>query len=109
MRMLQQIWNDIRQGENVDLYLTVLVALALVGMNIAGWAPDSWLAPITLAVLALLAVSSLGNRHRLERVLQAESTENLFLEEYPPDLRGDIRRAEELWLVGVSLTSTVTV
>jgi len=84
MRALQQIWEDVRQGENIDLYLTIVVALVLAAANILGWAPSTWLAPITLAVLALLAVSNLKNRHMLESILQEKSAESLFLMEYPP-------------------------
>ena len=108
MRALQQIWEDVRQGENIDLYLTVVVALVLAAANILGWAPSTWLAPITLAVLALLAVSNLKNRHMLESILQEKSAESLFLMEYPPILLDDIRAAKELYIMGVNLTRTVT-
>lgn len=29
MKLLKTIWNDLRQGENIDSYLTVLIALSV--------------------------------------------------------------------------------
>ena len=58
MKSFRQIWDDIRQGENIDLYLTILAAILFVILNLAGLAPDTFLAPLTLSVLALLAVTT---------------------------------------------------
>ena len=107
MKVLQQIWDDVRQGENIDLYLTVLVAVTLTMLNILGVAPSTWLMPITLAVLSMLAISSLGNRHRLERILENETAESLFGEEYPATLKEDLSNASELWLIGQNLARTI--
>lgn len=109
MRVLRRIWDDIRSGENIDLYITVIVALGLAVLNIIGVAPQAYLAPITLAVLGLLAITSLGNRYRIEELLQkqAQSTESFYSEEFPPSYRNDFETAEELWLIGVSLRRTV--
>lgn len=64
-----QIWQDIRQGENIDLYLTVFFAITIAGLNVLGVADDSWLAPLTLAALGILAAATLSNRHRIENFL----------------------------------------
>lgn len=68
--ILKRVWKDISQGENIDLYVTVIVAIVLVILNIAGVAPPSWLGSITLGVLALLAITSLGNRYRLDQAVE---------------------------------------
>ena len=70
MKMLQRIWEDIRQGENIDLYVTATIAIVLTALNIVGLAPQSWIAPISLAVLGLLAIATLGNRYKMEQVIQ---------------------------------------
>lgn len=108
MRVLQRLWKDIRRGENIDLYVTVTVAIALAVLNVIGIAPQPWVASLILAVLALLAITTLGNRYRLETVLQSmsQTTRKLFLGSYPTDLENDVERAKELWIVGVSLYTT---
>lgn len=109
MRVLRRIWHDIKSGENIDLYITVTVALSLAVLNLVGVAPQTYLAPITLAVLGLLAITSLGNRYRIEELLQkqSQSTESFYSEEFPSSYRTDFETAEELWLIGVSLRRTV--
>lgn len=110
MKTLRRIWDDLRKGENVDLYLTIVAAVALVVLNLAGVAPATLMAPLTLAVLALLAVTSLGNRYRMDELLaqREQSLDDFFQEHIPPSYQTDLEAAEEVWLVGVSLHRTVT-
>jgi hypothetical protein len=105
---MRRIWDDIRSGENIDLYITVIVAIGLAILNVIGVAPQTYLAPITLAVLGLLAITSLGNRYRIEELLQkqVQSTDTFYVEEYPSSYKNDFETAEELWLIGVSLRRT---
>jgi hypothetical protein len=109
MKTLRQIWDDIRKGENIDLYLTIIAAVGFVILNIAGVTSQAFLAPLTLAVLALLAITNLGNRHRMEELLdtKARTLDDFFLEDYPPSYKDDFDNAQEVWLVGVSLNRTV--
>lgn len=110
MEMLQRIWEDIRRGENIDLYVTVTVAIALAALNIAGIAPQAWIAPLNLAVLALLAVATLGNRHRFEGILKqmTRNTGSVLLRNFPADTcYRNVKESKELWLVGISLSSTL--
>lgn len=111
MQALRRIWDDLRSGENIDLYITVIVAVGLAILNLVGVAPQTYLAPITLAVLGLLAITSLGNRYRIEELLQrqTQSIDSFYMEEYPSSFKDDFEAAEELWLVGVSLRRTVQV
>jgi hypothetical protein len=111
MRILKRIWDDTRSGENIDLYITVVVAVILAILNLIGVASQAYVAPITLAVLALLAITSLGNRYRIEELLQrqAQSIDSFYMEEYPPGLKNDFETAEELWLIGVSLNRTIKI
>jgi len=109
MNLFYRIWNDIRRGENIDLYLTIILALSLVALNLIGFASEKLIAPITLAVLGLLAITLLGNRHRLDELLQGDNKAkaSFFLEEFPVTLTTDLDAASELWLVGVSLVRTI--
>ncbi|MBL7184317.1 MAG: hypothetical protein ISS50_07705 [Anaerolineae bacterium] len=109
MQFLKRIWSDVKRGESIDLYVTVVIALGLVMLNLLGVAPQTWIAPITLSVLGLLAISVLGNRHRVEELMQSlsQSASSVFLEEFPPDLETEFESAKELWLVGVTLRGTM--
>jgi hypothetical protein len=109
MHKLRHIWQDIRRGENIDLYVTVLIAIGLAGLNLLGLAPQAWLAPLTLAVLGLLAVATLGNRYRLEESLNTlnQTHSGLFQEKLPAALEADMEKSREMWLVGVTLNRTL--
>lgn len=107
MKLLQIIWDDLRQGENIDLYLTVVAALTISVLNLAGVAPANLLPAITLAVLALLAITNLVNRHKLDDAIHNRSSVQFFIENYPARVSDDIYNAKELWLVGSTLARTL--
>ncbi len=106
-RALEKIWTDVRKGENIDLYITIIIGIVLAVANLFGVAPDKWLSPIILAVLALLAISNLGNRSKLEQLLEQKKIENLFMENYPSNITDEMRNANELWMIGVNLHRTL--
>jgi hypothetical protein len=63
---------------------------------------------IILAVLGLIAISTLGNRYRLEELSHKLTQSNeLFLDEFPARLKDDFEAGKEVWLVGVTLARTV--
>ena len=110
MKLLQRIWDDIRRGENIDLYLTVVTAIGLAVLNIFGLAPQTLIAPITLAVLGLIAISNLGTRHYLEEQLQkltTSSTSVLRGRSELPSFQERGRAASEIVVVGISLITAV--
>jgi hypothetical protein len=107
MKFLKIVWNDLRQGENIDLYLTIVAALGISILNLTGLASEQWIPTITLAVLALLAVTNLVNRHKLDEVILQQQTAEHFIEKYPASVSNDIKSAKELWLVGYVLSRTL--
>jgi hypothetical protein len=105
MKLLHRIWQDFRRGENIDLYLTAMVSIVLVVLNIVSIVPPSWTAPLNLSVLALLSIAILGNRYRIETILEKITARNeLLLTEFPEDLARDIDRSKELTILGVGLS-----
>jgi len=106
MKVLKTIWRDIRQGENIDSYVAIIAALSLSILSISGFANQGLLASVTLAVLALLAITNLGNRHRLDAVLNSNS-DDILMQKNPETLQADLERAKELWLFGYNLTRTI--
>jgi hypothetical protein len=57
-RYLREAWNDISNGENLDLYIIIPTALVIGILNFA----SSTLSAITLGILAMMAHSLLSNR-----------------------------------------------
>lgn len=111
MRIFQRIWEELRQGENLDVYLTVIIAIILSFITLTGLGTPKpeVVTAILLAVLALLAISNLKTRYVTEQVLEklSLSAKTMFLEEFPASLQDDLAAASELWLVGVSLSRTL--
>ncbi len=103
MELLRRIISDVRQGENIDLYVTVFAAVVVSAISLVGYVPQDVLGPLSLAVLALLAFATLGNRHRLENLLKQRSGLPVFLGKFSDDLAADLEKTRQLWLVGVSL------
>jgi len=108
-RKLQRIWEDLQQGENVDLYVAVSTAVVVVLLDVLEIAPQSWLAPINLAVLAVLAAAMLGNRYRLEKIVQRmdRTTTQFFQRNFPENLEDDLRKCDDLWFVGITLSTRI--
>jgi hypothetical protein len=104
VRALKRIFDDIKQGENLDLYLTIAVALIVAGLNLLSITPPDLLNSLMLAIFAIIASSLVGNRHRLENIQKqlGETNKEEILKDYPDDeLMRDIERANELWIIGV--------
>jgi hypothetical protein len=62
-------------------------------------------------VLALIAVSLLGNRHRLDRIQNelSQSPHSVFLDKYPESFKSDLIKAKDLWVVGANLATTTNI
>ena len=104
---IMRVWTDIKQGENIDLYLTLTVAIVLAGLNLFGIG-QSMMGSITLAVLALLAFSSLVNRRKLEETVdKLGRDQSILLDRFPINREEYMKSAKELWLVGLTLNKTI--
>jgi len=107
MKFIERVWEDVQQGENIDLYLTVIVAIVLTLLNVFGIAPQSAIAPMTLTVLSLLAITSLVNRRKVEEMLKViKAREQIFLTEFPADFLNYVEKSNELWIFGINLGTT---
>ncbi|MEW5871780.1 MAG: hypothetical protein AB1894_21105 [Chloroflexota bacterium] len=109
MKALRRFWEDIRKGENIDLYIAVFASILLAILAISGLAVQSWIAPLNIAVLALLAYSMLGSRHRMDELFQGlrEEAQSIFRKKWPEDdLDLALREAKNAFLIGVSLRRT---
>lgn len=104
-KILLRVWIDVKNGENIDLYLTVFVSFGLVLLGILGLSVGDLIAPITLTVLGLLAISLLQLRLLVLKSIekQNQSKNELFLDEFPNSILSEIESAREIWLLGVNM------
>ncbi|MEN3611366.1 hypothetical protein AAH979_17625 [Plantactinospora sp. ZYX-F-223] len=114
---VRRLRHDLRQGRNLDLYLIVAVALGVTLAGVLGAADSQVLAAATLGVLAVMAISGLVSRHAVDEVRVAlhqiaaneagEVAADRFLSLRRAGLDAEITGANEIALVGVTLTRTV--
>jgi len=110
-KILRQIWEDISQGENLDLYVLVFVAISLTILGVIGQAPQS-METFTIAILAILAISLLGNRHRLDRILEERTNrDDFFVGDLSATQNMEIGTkmsdASDLLIIGTTLSTTI--
>ena len=79
---IKLVFSDIREGKNIDVYLTVLVCLVLVALGIVGIVNFRILAAGILATLSILAMSTLSVRRatrEIKKVLDKEVVPKKFI------------------------------
>ena len=106
MTVLRRIRDDVLEGKNVDLYLTILLSIVVSLLSFFNLVSASRVAGLIPAVLAILAVSALGTRVAVEDALRS-SDRQVFQRDFPPDLVDRRRDSMDTYLVGVSLTRTI--
>jgi hypothetical protein len=116
MKLLQNAWHDIKSGQNIDAYITILVAIVIAIFGITGSAKVEIVLSAILAVLALVAASLLVSRQESKKLQNAVSRiENLdhladkFLgNEYDrTDLKRLIRTSRKVFFWGINFTRTI--
>jgi hypothetical protein len=103
----RRIAADLRRGENIDVYVTIVVALVIAVLNLIGLVPSSNLTSLVLAVLGLLAIGGLATRSRLDQLRDAIVQSGPMRTEFPDSFAADLAKSGELWLVGVSRRSFI--
>lgn len=107
--MLTRVWDDIRRGENIDLYLAVAAAITTGVMALFGWGTPVQVAALALTVLALLAFSMLQSRNKFEQSiteLRSELSPPHFFTSQMPNMKERLREAHTISINGISLVST---
>ncbi|NEB04895.1 hypothetical protein G3I78_38505 [Streptomyces sp. SID13726] len=105
---------DLSRGENLEIYSTALLSLALAVLGALDLVGDKTLAAATLATLALLAGSLLGSRRQLTDLSEqvrsraaGEVSAADFLAHDKPELLQQVRGAQDIRIVGVTLGRTL--
>lgn len=110
MNLLKRIWDDIRRGENIDLYVAAPLAVIIAIFGILGVTSPQLISSITLVILGLLATSLLTSRHAVKELSQklTQTSETFFFKEFSEsNFEADFENATDLWLVGVSMTTII--
>jgi hypothetical protein len=103
---LRKLIEDIRRRRNLDVYLTVIVALVVSVLSFFDVVPADKVSALVLAVLAILALTVLATREAVENPRLARGDPEL-LDDFPPDLRSRRESSHSLYLIGVSLSRTL--
>ncbi|NJN91443.1 MAG: hypothetical protein HC878_14465 [Leptolyngbyaceae cyanobacterium SL_5_14] len=110
MKLIRQVWEDIRRGENIDLYVAVPLAIVIAVLGILGITSSQLISSITLVILGLLATSLLTSRYAVKELSQklTQTADTTFFKEWTEsNFESDFESAADLWLVGVSLTTMI--
>jgi hypothetical protein len=122
---LRLIFDDIRHGKNIDIYLTIMLAIGVAVLGVAGVADYEIISAATLGTLGLIAAAILTGRRTtaeledaasqldagiktLEREIRGKRrVSDIFSQGYP-DLSNEFRTARAISILGYSLSSTIT-
>lgn len=121
LKLFDKVFQDIREGQNLEVYLTLVVALVLLLLDIFGVVSTEAVAAGTLATLALLAYSTLTNREQMRRLVDTSMTtqalvqQTLSHEQKADDfywkekrsLEHDLATATFIGIIGVTLSRTL--
>ena len=87
-RILKRVWSDIKSGENLDLYVTIIVAIYIVVAGLLDMVSQTTLLSVLLAVFTVLVVDSLKRRSDFQVVQKAEQDVLSSLEEMNARIHG---------------------
>jgi hypothetical protein len=116
MRVFQTVWHDVRTGNNLDVYITFVLAVLVAVLGIFGVADSTVVSSAVLATLALLSVNILASRwtdRELENAISnlkrsTDSVSDMFETEYDRyELRHLVRSAKQVFFWGFSFTTTI--
>ena len=107
--ILERISEDIRNGDNIENYIIIALALIIFVLDIFNMASPDLISEITLAVLALIAFGRITDGRKIEEINDKISLigQSRLLKEYPDSLVRDMETTSELWIVGISLSRTI--
>ncbi len=76
----KQILQDLRRGENIDLFMAITLALLITALSVLGIAStfiSQVLPSLTLAMLGLVALGLLITRYKINELHEKGDTDNL--------------------------------
>jgi len=105
-----RVFNNIKQGENIDLIIIAILGIIISILNTLGYAPPNLVSSITLATLGLLAVGLLVSRYKLDDIYKSERTKDTvqFSDCEISTLNNLLEKSDEIWMVGLLLRNTTS-
>lgn len=109
IRFIEKIVEDLRFGKNIENYIIIVMVFIIIVLDTFNLGNDSWIANVTLAILALIALGRITDANRLDKIDKKISQVNQakFLQEFPEELVDDMRYTTDLWIVGITLSRTI--
>jgi hypothetical protein len=101
---------DLKKGQNVDLIVILFMGILISILNIIGIINENLLSSVTLATLALIAVSLLVSRYKLDDIC-VNRNENNTVELNAGKIQtldSYLQKSDEIWMVGILLKTTTT-
>ena len=110
INIFKRMAQDIRDGNFLEHYITLLFILVIFFLDIFGFASPDILAEITLAVLALVVFGSLNTRESVKKLAdkfeQTSNADNFFWAE-KTSVEPWLQQAKQIGFVGASLSRTL--
>lgn len=115
MKILTRIVQEIRNGENIDIYVGIPLAALIAFLGISQQVSTEMVSAATLAVLAVVLGSILGSRWNTEGIKDAIdnmtsnkcSADDFFQEFSRGDLSSQIAASDSVLFWSVTFTSTI--
>lgn len=108
MPSAEQVLRDLRHRKNLDVYVTIVVAIVVSALSYFDLVPGSKVASLILAILAVLPFNALSTRETIADALEQQGKSGQrFLDDFPPDLRLRREQSDDIYLIGVDLGRTI--
>lgn len=108
MSSAERVLRDLKDRRNLDVYVTIAVAIVVSVLSYFDLVPGPKVASLILATLAVLAFNALNTRDTIADALdQLERSGQRFLDDFPPDLRSRREQSDDIYLIGVDLARTI--
>lgn len=107
-KILANIWSDFKKGQNIDLFVTILIGIVISAMSILGLNVTKYLTPITLIILAFIAFNILNTRYLIDDLKKKNGADSFFLKEWDEKLlMQSFNSCNEVFIIGpILLRST---
>ncbi|MDP1807963.1 MAG: hypothetical protein Q8L35_00280 [Actinomycetota bacterium] len=103
---ISKAWNDTKTGENIDAYLTLVAAIVVSLLGLFGIVDIEKITSLTLGVLALLAYSSLKNRHQATDYIKSQLGLHFLFSNSSPVQEERLRIAKTISHNGITLVGS---
>ena len=101
-----KVWNDLKSGENIELYLTLVLSVGTIFMSMIGYATSNIVMNLILSILALSSLSFIKIRQEISSLSSQIDRRTQYLvnlTQAKPRIDEKIRRAKTIYVMGVSL------